>query len=84
MIPPDRIERAISLLRNNKVQRLGDGLTFRVDGKGGSYNVTLDPPRFVCTCKWGNREWLGNACYHALAAAGYADIDIPLEEEGST
>ena len=78
-----RIEKAIRVIRAGKIKQVGE-MTFKVEGKGGTYNVTLDPPRFTCSCPWGDREWLGNACYHAIAACGLADVDIPLEPKEET
>lgn len=60
----------------------GTALTYQVDGTGGTRTVRILPSGFfLCTCPWGDREWLGNACYHAIAACGMADVDIPLEPE---
>lgn len=77
-----RISKAIKTIHAGKIKALDDG-TYQVEGTGGTRIVNLDPPYYTCTCPWGDRKWLGNACYHAIAACGLADVDIPLEEEVS-
>lgn len=73
-----RITKAIKVIHDGKIEAIGEN-TYRVEGTGGTRIVTLDPPKFTCTCPWGNREWLSNACYHAIAACGLADVELPLE-----
>jgi hypothetical protein len=75
-----RITKAVKVINEGKIKRLGEN-TYQVEGTGGTRQVTLDPPYYTCTCPWGDRKWLGNACYHALAACGLADVDVPLEPE---
>jgi hypothetical protein len=75
-----RITKAIKVIHDGKIKVLGDG-RYQVEGTGGTRIVTLNPPYFTCTCPWGDRGWLGNGCYHAIAACGVADVEIPLEEK---
>lgn len=75
-----RIAKAVRFINDGKVSKVGEN-TYHVESQGGTRVVILDPPRFVCSCPWGNREWLGNACAHAIAACGMADVEIPLEPE---
>lgn len=81
MIPKERLEKGLDLYnRGGVTHKIGD--LYSVSTKGGQYNVYVTPARWSCNCTWGgvySGSWTRfTPCYHAIAAAAQADIDIPL------
>lgn len=82
MIPKERLERGLNAYLSGAVShKVGD--LYTVSTKGGQYDVYVTPKRWSCNCTWGgiySGGWtLHHPCYHAIAAAAQANIDIPLD-----
>jgi hypothetical protein len=82
-ISTEAISKAINAVRTGLVTH-DHGNVFLVKGKGGVYRTYVSDKGAACSCKWGRefRQWgWERPCWHILAAAGVADIDVPLTSE---
>lgn len=81
MIPPERLKKGLALFNAGGATHLVGDL-YSVSTKGGQYKAYVTPGRWSCNCTWGGVYSGGwnqfTPCYHAIAAAAAADIDIPL------
>lgn len=82
----DRIDNAAHAINDGRTKVLNrskDMSVVEVIGRqGDSYIATVSRTGATCQCPWGrNTPWgWANPCYHALAAAGAVDIDVPLND----
>lgn len=78
---PPRVRKAIDLLNAGAVRPLKGAKSFMVTSGTNEYRVSITSDHYTCTCAWGQADtdhFLSNACSHALAVAGYIDLDVPL------
>lgn len=82
----DRITHAALAINEGRTKVLnsseGMAIVEVIGRQGDAYIATVSVAGCTCQCPWGrNTPWgWSNPCYHALAAAGAVDIDVPLND----
>ena len=82
VISSSRLKKGLELFTSGGVaHKVGD--LYAVSTKGGSYETYVNANRWSCNCTWGavySGSWVmgRGPCYHAIAAAAQADIDLPM------
>jgi hypothetical protein len=81
MITRNKIDKAVRLYRAGKVTHIKGDL-FQVSSmhQDETYRTFVNEVYASCSCEFGRQQGAGwrNPCSHMLAAAGAADIDVPM------